>query len=317
MDIYITGINASGVNQKITLPVVPESISYSAEARFAEYEVINKGQVQMPDGKNLFDLSWEGFFPGEALRGSRLVRAWTDPNVLDDIFKYWGESGTPLNVCITGTNINADVYIAEYTSAHEGLHLQYEVGFKEREEIVVAAQNMKKSKVGISVKVKKGDTLQKLARKYLGDRKKYKKIYKANKKLIDKRNKKERKKNPGKKISKYTIYKDQVLVIPTGDTEVIQNDRVEELKRAIKKDGYANLTVNKKLNAATKAAMKKISIRTGRKGQVVKFVQKMVGTKQDGTCKAKDTAAIKIYQRKKGLKVTGVADYKTLLKMVS
>ena len=73
MDIYITGINASGVNQKITLPVVPESISYSAEARFAEYEVINKGQVQMPDGKNLFDLSWEGFFPGEALRGSRLV----------------------------------------------------------------------------------------------------------------------------------------------------------------------------------------------------------------------------------------------------
>ena len=108
-----------------------------------------------------------------------------------------------------------------------------------------------------------------------------------------------------------------MLVIPTGDTEVIQNDRVEELKRAIKKDGYADLTVNKKLNAATKAAMKKISIRTGRKGQVVKFVQKMVGTKQDGTCKAKDTAAIKTYQRKKGLTVTGVADYKTLLKMVS
>ena len=46
-------------------------------------------------------------------------------------------------------------------------------------------------------------------------------------------------------------------------------------------------------------------------------MQKMVGTKQDGTCKAKDTAAIKTYQRKKGLTVTGVADYKTLLKMVS
>lgn len=317
MDIYITGINASGADQKITLPVIPENISYSSETRFSEYEVINKGQVLEPDGKNLFDLSWEGFFPGAAMRGSRLVRAWTDPNVLDDLFKYWCESGTPLNVCITGTNINADVYISEYSSTHEGLHIQYEVGFKEREQIDVSAEKMKGSKVGISVKVKKGDTLQKLAKKYLGDRKKYKKIYKANKKLIDKRNKKERKKNPGKNISKYTIYKDQVLVIPTGDTEVIQNDRVEELKRAIKKDGYADLTVNKKLNAATKAAMKKISIRTGRKGQVVKFVQKMVGTKQDGTCKTKDTAAIKTYQRKKGLTVTGVADYKTLLKMVT
>ena len=62
MDIYITGTNASGANQKITLPVVPESISYSSETRFAEYEVINKGQVLVPDGKNLFDLSWEGFF---------------------------------------------------------------------------------------------------------------------------------------------------------------------------------------------------------------------------------------------------------------
>ena len=154
------------------------------------------------------------------------------------------------------------------SSTFEGIHIQYEVGFKEREEIIVSA---KKIKAGISVKVKKGDTLQKLAKKYLGDKKKYKKIYKANKKLIDKRNKKEKKKNPEATISKYKIYKDQVLVIPTGDTEVIQNDRVEELKRAIKKDGYADLTVNKKLNAATKAAMKKISIRTGRKGQVVKF----------------------------------------------
>lgn len=317
MEIYITGTAGSGAIQKVTLPVIPEKIQYSSETRFAEYEILNKGQVLVPDGKNLFDLSWESFFPGEILKGSRLVHTWTDAQVLDNLFKFWRESGTPLNVCITGTNINADVHIAEYNSAYEGLHLAYEVGFKECEKIIVSAQGSASAKTGISVKVKKGDTLQKLAKKYLGDRKKYKKIYKANKKLIDKRNKKERKKHPGKKVSKYKIYKDQVLVIPTGKTAMIQNDRVEELKRAIKKDGYADITVNRKLNAATRAAMKKITVRTGRKGQVVKFVQKMIGTKQDGTCKAKDTAAIKAYQRKKGLTVTGVADYKTLLKMVS
>ena len=65
-----------------------------------------------------------------------------------------------------------------------------------------------------------------------------------------------------------------------------------------------------------KSAMKKITIRTGRKGQVVKFVQKMVGVKQDGACGSKTVSAIKTYQRKHKLTVTGVADYKTLLKMI-
>ena len=48
----------------------------------------------------------------------------------------------------------------------------------------------------------------------------------------------------------------------------------------------------------------------------VKFVQKMVGVKQDGACGSKTVTAIKTYQRKHKLTVTGVADYKTLLKMI-
>lgn len=42
----------------------------------------------------------------------------------------------------------------------------------------------------------------------------------------------------------------------------------------------------------------------------------MVGVKQDGTCGSKTVSAIKTYQRKHKLTVTGVADYKTLLKMI-
>ena len=166
------------------------------------------------------------------------------------------------------------------------------------------------------VTVKKGQTLRKLAKKYLGSSKKYKVIYNANKKMIDARNKKERKKHPKKKISKYTIYKGQVLVIPVPSSKLVSNSKVEELKKAMNKDGYSKLKVDKKLTSSMKSAMKKITIRTGRKGQVVKFVQKMVGVKQDGTCGSKTVSAIKTYQRKHKLTVTGVADYKTLLKMI-
>ena len=65
-----------------------------------------------------------------------------------------------------------------------------------------------------------------------------------------------------------------------------------------------------------KAAMKKIKIRRGRRGQVVKFVQKIVGTKQDGIYGSKTAAAVKRYQRKHKLTVDGVVGYKTLLKMI-
>ena len=101
-------------------------------------------------------------------------------------------------------------------------------------------------------------------------------------------------------------------MIPVPSSKSVSNSKVEELKKAMNKDGYSKLKVDKKL----KSAMKKITIRTGRKGQVVKFVQKMVGVKQDGACGSKTVTAIKTYQRKHKLTVTGVADYKTLLKMI-
>ena len=63
--------------------------------------------------------------------------------------------------------------------------------------------------------------------------------------------------------------------------------------------------------------MKKIVIRSGKRGEVVKFVQGKVGTTIDGICGAKTVKGIKAYQRKHNLKVDGMAGYNTLIKMVS
>lgn len=56
-------------------------------------------------------------------------------------------------------------------------------------------------------KVKTGDCLWTIAKKYYGSGLQYPKIYKANKSMIDKRNK-------GYNVDKYTIYTGQKLLIP-------------------------------------------------------------------------------------------------------
>ena len=79
MDIYITGKNSKGNDQKIQIPIIPEEIESSIEGKFAEYDIYKLGQVSVPNGKNLSELSWECFFPGEARKGMKFVRKWTDP----------------------------------------------------------------------------------------------------------------------------------------------------------------------------------------------------------------------------------------------
>ena len=272
MDIYITGKNSKGNDQKIQIPIIPEEIESSIEGKFAEYDIYKLGQVSIPNGKNLSELSWECFFPGEARKGMKFVREWTDPETLDALMKYWAKYGKVVNICITGTKINVDMLVSEYDSTIKSLNdYYYTVRFVDYEKISVSSASTKRSTKTTKKKVtvKKGQTLRKLAKKYLGSSKKYKVIYNANKKMIDARNKKERKKHPKKKISKYTIYKGQVLVIPVPSSKLVSNSKVEELKKAMNKDGYSKLKVDKKLTSSMKSAMKKITIRTGRKGQVV------------------------------------------------
>lgn len=274
MDIYITGKNARGANQKIQLPVIPEEIETSLDGKFAEYDIYRFGQINVPNGKNLSELGWDSFLPGESRKGMKFVHKWTDPAVLDALLNYWTVHGTVVNVCITGTKINKDMMISQYVSTIKSLKdYYYTIRFIDYEKISVSSSKRKRKTTKVKkkkIKVKKGQTLRKLAKKYLGSSKKYKLIYNANKKLIDARN----------------------------------------------KDGYSKLKVDKKLTSAMKSAMKKIKIRRGRRGQVVKFVQKIVGTKQDGIYGSKTAAAVKRYQRKHKLTVDGVVGYKTLLKMI-
>ena len=58
-------------------------------------------------------------------------------------------------------------------------------------------------------------------------------------------------------------------------------------------------------------------IRSGKRGEVVKFVQGKVGTTKDGICGSKTVKALKPTRESINLKVDGMAGYNTLIKMVS
>lgn len=63
MDIYITGKNSKGNDQKIQIPIIPEEIESSIEGKFAEYDIYKLGQVSVPNGKKSFRTKLGMFFP--------------------------------------------------------------------------------------------------------------------------------------------------------------------------------------------------------------------------------------------------------------
>lgn len=78
---------------------------------------------------------------------------------------------------------------------------------KQKKKASIKQVTKKSTKSKRYYKVKTGDCLWTIAKKYYGSGLQYPKIYKANKSMIDKRNK-------GYKVDKYTIYTGQKLLIP-------------------------------------------------------------------------------------------------------
>lgn len=325
---------AENTNSYITLPMLPETIEYSSSSRFQEYEVLDLGKVMLPKGRNLCRIAWEGTFPDSTRKGQSYIQKEINPlnkekKILDTGLKkpeYYinfleskRKGNKKIELLISDSVINKRMmYIEEFkyklTSAGD---YQYTVQFVDAQDLVFNKSVKRSSKKDSKYKVKSNkETLRDIAKKYYGDGGKYQTIYKANKKLIDQRVVKERKKN--KKLSKYAIFKGQVLTIPASLASEKQKAAVLALQKAINKDKgqYKKVTENGRLDSKTKTVMKQIFIRWGKRGEVVKFVQGRVGAEKDGICGDHTVKKIKIYQRKKGLKADGIAGYDTLMKMV-
>lgn len=199
VDIYIKEKNGK---RQIRIPWLPESIKYdSGGMTAASYDILDRGEVNIPTGNGIAKFSWEGVFPGVNRKKDSLQRGTAHaPSYYHSILEDWQNKKTPLNILITGYPVNMDVYLSKYEGAPSGGFgdWQYSIELTRRIPISVTSSTNKKANSASSSKntkrptttttaytIKKGDTLWKISVRFLGAGSRWKEIYNINKSIIE------------------------------------------------------------------------------------------------------------------------------------
>ncbi|WP_027406160.1 LysM peptidoglycan-binding domain-containing protein [Anaerovibrio sp. RM50] len=190
-------------DQSITLALTPDKVSVKKDGRFQTYNIIEKGEVQIPRGQNLAGVSWSSVLPSEAMSNYGFVFAeyWKKPDEVASILDEWRKAGNKLKLLITQTGINMDVYIKSFDYSYEGTggSINYSIEFiaaepmlvktvSEKDENKQTEGNQLKSRpekpVEATATVSSGDSLWSIAQDKLGDGSRWQEIYDLNKDKI-------------------------------------------------------------------------------------------------------------------------------------
>lgn len=204
MDIYITDIKSG---TRVALSMLPDTVKLKTSGKFQSYDIINAGEIKLPKGQKLTDISWSNtILPGAKRKNASYVKRqhWKAPNEIINTLESWRKNGTRLKLMVTETVINHDVYLESFTAeAVGGLgDYEYSISFMEAKDMMVYTVNelglQPKSPTNNNVSsgtrpeppkattytVVKGDNLWAIAKKYLGNGNRYMEIYNANKVTI-------------------------------------------------------------------------------------------------------------------------------------
>lgn len=219
-DIILTDLETK---RKFQFPSLPEKINVVTETSYAIYNILDYGEVQIPNGTAPDRVSWEGTFYGEARKDmSFLIRKWVSPSTAYKTLYQFKKNHTPLKLAITNTPVNIDVTIASFECDFSGGFgdYAYSISFMPYNNwsvtVTKSTANKNKSPNRTTVQskthtVQSGDTLWGIAQQKYGAGKEYMKIYNANKSIIESTAKKR-----GKKSSNngHWIFPGTVLTIP-------------------------------------------------------------------------------------------------------
>lgn len=108
--------------ERLEFCMPPEQIRVKTTANFRTFNVIESGEIQIPKGEKLTQISWRGTLPGAPMLLNRFIKtdAWEHPDELIKVLRRWREHGTKLKLLVTQTPINLDVYIKSIDFTHRG-----------------------------------------------------------------------------------------------------------------------------------------------------------------------------------------------------
>jgi len=204
---------------RMALAMTPEKIKVKAETNFLSYSIMELGEAKIPRGDKLTEMSWSGILPGESLKNKSFIQTgyWKPPKEIQGIWSLWRVNGTALRLLVTGTPINHDVYLNDYTVDYEGGsgNYNYSITFNSIREIKIYTAD----EMGLRPETDEGearpalpepetytvvwgDCMWNIAQKFLGSGARWMEIYELNKDLIGT--------NPA------LIFPGQVLTLPGG-----------------------------------------------------------------------------------------------------
>lgn len=231
-DITLSDYKKGKSKTHIQIPWLPSEIKFnSGGVVTTTYTLLGLGDVNIPVGSGVSEISWESMFPGSRRKNHPFCRipphVYKKPGYYQSKLSMWKRNGTKLKLMISATPINMDVYIDNYeiTYANGFGDYLYSIVLKQYKDVNVDVKKPSKAAKSKTTsatkrpspspktyKVKSGDNLWKIATNLLKKGTRWREIYNLNKDLIEKTAKKH-----GKKSSDqgHWIYSGTVLKIPT------------------------------------------------------------------------------------------------------
>lgn len=195
-----------GPSEKVQFSMTPEEIEINDEARDTVVSLLDADYASR-SGKGLTTYSWSGMLPGRGRQNFGYVKShiWEPPEDIRKTLRRWVRNKAVVNFEVEGTHIRNDVRVVSFTSRHSGGldDIRYSISLREHRKLEVHRKHKKKKgkkRDGSSHGKKgdkpsrdgdrrtyvatQGDTLQTVARRFLGSTTMWRDIYALNSSVV-------------------------------------------------------------------------------------------------------------------------------------